>query len=227
MVVRHFVGPAHARGALEKAANLRLGAASRRRDVAHPRRTETFGAAEQRRAISVQAASSAGESRTCVRRQAQEGAVEDERAGAGELLHGGVEGRLRQPRLKRHPQRLAADALKVRIVGVMGCDPFERVGGEGRPRLGQERDLRTVRCQGDEVERRRERLRALVGEAPVAGVKGEIGGERRGGQERGECSGRVRDRQRRALRLPLRRPALPRRRPQIEEASSAERALRR
>ena len=111
----------------------------------------------------------------------------------------------------------------------MGRDPVERVGGEGPPRSRQERRSRDSSAGQNRRGRapppallcaRPSRPRSRAKRARSAANGGAA-------RSAAKAAGRVGDRQRRALRPPLRASPLARRRPQVEEASAAERALRR
>ena len=119
MIVRHFVGPAHPSGQLEQPPDVAFLPPRRLRDVAHSRRPEPLRAAQQRRddapgglVLGVEARGMAG--------QANEGAVQNQFAAAGRLLQGDDEDRRRQPWLQHEPQLFPANALLVRVFGVIG-----------------------------------------------------------------------------------------------------------
>ena len=99
MVVRHFVGPTHAACAFKRPAQIAFCVAGRRREVAHPWRTEALRPAEKRRDRFPRGFVLGRELRL-VRRQSDERAIQNELAQAGKLSQGDVERRLRQFRLR-------------------------------------------------------------------------------------------------------------------------------
>ena len=178
-------------------------------------------------ATASQAAMSSAVSLISCERSSDECAFQDEFVPAGQFLQGGVERWLQQPQLQRHAQLFTPHALKVGVFGVIGRDPVKRCGCELAPLLARQSHPRLCCFEDDEIEGCRKLIRSRRGKSAVAGEDGEVCGERRCGQERGEGRDRIADRKRPALRLPFRRTPLARWRPQIEEDAAPQRTLRR
>ena len=73
--------------------------------------------------------------------EVDERAVQNELARAGKLFQSDVERWLRQFRLRRDPELLSSQPLKIRIFGVIGADPLEHGRRERGPTLAGHDDF--------------------------------------------------------------------------------------